>query len=82
MTEEVVTISKFKATCPALLDRVKRTGKPILVTRRGEAIVKIIPLPEPDRPLRWLGALMSSGEIIGEIVAPASDESEWEALKA
>ena len=82
MTEEVVTISKFKATCPALLDRVKRTGKPILVTRRGEAIAKIIPLPELDRPLRWLGALMSSGEIIGEIVAPASDESEWEALKA
>ena len=53
MFDEVVTISKFKATCLAVLDKVKRTGKPILVTRRGEAIATITPPPEPPeiRPM-------------------------------
>jgi len=32
MIDEVVTISKFKATCLAVLDKVKRTGRPVLVT--------------------------------------------------
>ena len=36
MVDEVVTISKFKATCLALLGNVKDTGRSILVTRRGD----------------------------------------------
>jgi len=43
--EEQVTISKFKATCLAILARVKRTGRPILVTRKGEPIARIMPPP-------------------------------------
>jgi len=34
--EKTVTISKFKATCLAILGNVKKTGRSILVTRRGE----------------------------------------------
>jgi len=40
---DVITISKFKATCLAVLDRVKRTGLPILVTKHGEPIAIIDP---------------------------------------
>ena len=29
---ETISISKFKATCLAVLERVRRTGKPIVVT--------------------------------------------------
>src|SRR5438132_8884485 len=53
--EDEVTISKFKATCLALLAKVKRTGRPILVTRKGEPIAQIIPPPPPKRPESWLG---------------------------
>ena len=79
--EEEVTISKFKATCLALLAKVKRTGKPILVTRKGEPIAQIIPPPPPTRPVSWLGSLSTTGKITGDIVSPAVPESEWEAAR-
>ncbi len=77
-----VTISKFKATCLSLLAKVKRTGQPILVTRRGEPIAQIIPPPSPKRPDSWLGSLRTTGRITGDIVAPAVAESEWEASRS
>jgi prevent-host-death family protein len=43
MAEEIVPVTKFKATCLALLDKVKSTGRPILVTRQGEPIALISP---------------------------------------
>jgi len=81
MDEEVVPISKFKATCLALLDKVKRTGKPILVTRKGEPIALVTSPPLPEKPAVWLGTFQSSGKIVGDIVSPASEEGEWEVLK-
>lgn len=78
---ETVSISKFKATCLALLDRVKQTGEPILVTRRGEPIAQVVPPPRPEKPKAWLGSLRSTGRILGDVVAPASDEDDWEVLR-
>ena len=77
--EDEVTISKFKATCLALLAKVKRTGRPILVTRKGEPIAQIIPPPPPKRPASWLGSLSKTGRITGDIMSPPVAESEWEA---
>ncbi|PYV02331.1 MAG: type II toxin-antitoxin system Phd/YefM family antitoxin [Acidobacteria bacterium] len=77
---ETVPVSKFKATCLALLDKVKRTGRPILVTRRGEPIAQVVPPPKRELPSSWLGKYRGDGEIVGDIVAPATDESEWEVL--
>jgi len=49
-------ISKFKATCLAVLDRVAQTREPILITRRGEPIARIIP-PAPSPAASWLGSM-------------------------
>jgi prevent-host-death family protein len=81
MEQEVVPVSKFKATCLALLDKVKRTGQPILVTKRGEPIALITSPPEPKRPATWLGSFRGKGQIVGDIVSPASDETQWEVLE-
>jgi len=81
MFDEIVTISKFKATCLAVLDKVRRTGKPVLVTKRGEAIATITPPPEPQKSVPWLGMFRSTGKIVGDIITPVLDEGEWELLK-
>ncbi len=77
-TNEVISILQFKATCLAVLDKVKRTGKPVLVTRRGIPIAMIEPPPPPEKKESWLGAFKSTGKIVGDIVSPALDEAEWE----
>lgn len=74
---EVISISQFKATCLAVLDRVKRTGQAVVVTRRGEPIATIDPPPIPEQSGSWLGLFKSRGSIVGDIVSPASDEGDW-----
>ena len=77
---EIISISKFKATCLARLDRVKRTRQPLLITRKGEPIAEVRPPPTARTSKGWLGALRSTGRINGDIVAPAVGEAEWEVL--
>jgi prevent-host-death family protein len=80
-SRNTVTISKFKATCLALLEEVRRTGRPLLVTRRGEPIAEVIPPPTPPHAAGWLGSAASTGRILGDIIEPAASRSEWEALR-
>ena len=78
---EKVPISIFKATCLALLDKVKRTGQTIVVTRKGEPIAQVIPPPSPEKPESWLGCFQSTGKIFGDIVSPPVDAEEWEVFQ-
>jgi prevent-host-death family protein len=75
-----VAISEFKAKCLALIDQVQKTKKPIRITRFGQPIAEVIP-PTPARVKQWMGSMRDSIEIVGDIVSPANEESEWEALR-
>jgi prevent-host-death family protein len=77
---ETVTISKFKSTCLRLLSDVKKTGHPLLITRRGEPVALVTP-PPPPKSKAWLGSLKDTVKITGDIISPASDEKDWEVLK-
>lgn len=44
-----VPASKFKEQCLALLDRVARTKVPIVVTKRGQPIARVVPLEDRAR---------------------------------
>jgi len=77
---EEIAISKFKATCLAVLERVRKTRRPILVTRFGEPVAQVIPPAGPERRSGWLGSMARTGSIRGDIVSPAGDERDWEAL--
>jgi prevent-host-death family protein len=77
---EEIAISKFKATCLAILKRVRRTGKPIRVTRFGEPVADVIPpVLAEEAPKRWLGCMKGTVEIKGDIVGPIGSEADWEA---
>ena len=77
---EEIAISKFKATCLAVLERVRKTGQPIRVTRFGHPIAEINP-PSAPQPPRRFGHHIGSGVILGDIVGPVGDESDWEAAQ-
>ena len=77
---ETIPISKFKATCLAVLNGVKQTGRSVLVTRHGEPVAVIDPPPPPKKKATWLGSFQTSGKILGDIVTPAVAEEEWQTL--
>lgn len=63
-----IPISKFKATCLAVLENVRKTRQPILVTRFGKPVAEVNPpSPNPRRKQR-LGFMAGRAEIHGDIV--------------
>jgi prevent-host-death family protein len=72
----MIAISKFKATCLAVLAEVRKTGIPVRVTRLGEPIAEIVP-PRADSDKRWIGCMSDSVEILGDLVGPAGAFDEW-----
>lgn len=72
-----MAISKFRATCFATLERVRKTGRPLRVTRFGKPIAEIQP-PTPAPAMRnWMGARRSTGKILGDIVGPTGALVTW-----
>ena len=79
---EEIAISKFKATCLAVLERVRKTRKPVRVTRFGEPVAEVVPPSAKPKKKSWLGCMQGTGRIVGDIVSPASDEEDWEVLNS
>ena len=79
---EQMAISKFKSTCLAVLERVRRTRVPVLITRFGEPVAEVVPPSAQPRPEGWVGSMSSTGRVVEDIVRPASDETDWEALRS
>lgn len=78
---ESIAISRFKATCLGLLERVRKTGQPILVTKRGKPIAQVLPPPAPESAKKSaFGCMRGTSEQLGDIVAPVSEE-DWEVLR-
>ena len=79
---EEIAISKFKATCLAVLERVRKTRKPIRITRFGEPVAEVVPPTAKPKKKQWMGSMAGTIKIHGDIIAPASDEEDWEVLNS
>jgi prevent-host-death family protein len=77
---ETLPVSKFKATCLARLERVRQTGRPLLITKRGVPIAQILPPPPHEAAASGFGVMAGTVVELGDIVAPLED-LEWEALR-
>ena len=77
---DTVSISQFKATCLAALERVRKTGRPLLVTKRGVPIAQVLPPPDEPNGKSAFGALRGKGMELGDVVSPLP-ASDWEVLR-
>ncbi len=66
----------FQATCLKLLDEVARSRQPVIITKHGRPVAKLVPMP-PAAAL--FGALAGSVLREDDIVSPL-DEA-WDALR-
>jgi hypothetical protein len=65
----------------SLLEQVSKTRKAIRITRFGKPIAVVIPPTTVQSRDEWLGSMKDSMQILGDIVSPANDESDWEVLR-
>lgn len=70
----------FKARCLQVMDEVAKRKRPVIVTKRGKPVVKIVPIEgEADVPV--FGRLADRFEIVGDIEGPILPMGSWEVLK-
>jgi prevent-host-death family protein len=80
-TMEKIAISEFKAKCLAVLERVRKTKKPICITRHGRPVAEVVPPSSVENRSAWIGSMKDSVQILGDIISPANEENEWEVLR-
>lgn len=79
---EEIGISKFKAKCLAVLERVRQSRNPVLITKFGEPLARIVPPSTRPKSGQWIGSLAHTGRIHGDIISPPGREDDWEALQS
>lgn len=72
-----ITAAEFKAKCLKLMDEIGKTREPIVITKRGKPIARLVPMEEALRSM--FGYMRGTIEIVGDIVD--TPEVEWNALK-
>jgi prevent-host-death family protein len=77
---DTINAASFKATCLALLDRVEKTGQPILVTKRGKPVAQLVPVA-PQGKRRLMGCMEGTAKIVGDIESPATPAFDWKVLR-
>ena len=68
--------AQAKAHFLGLLDEVEQKREPVLVTKKGRPVAKVVPLSADGDPL----AIYRIGgvKIVGDIIEPANDPEDWE----
>jgi prevent-host-death family protein len=74
-----VAVSDFKARCLGILEQVRATGRPVLVTKRGQPLAQILPPPKPMPPNSAYGCMAETAWEVADIVQSIDDD--WEVLR-
>jgi len=79
MVTKKISAGKFKATCLRLMDEVQSTRVPLIITKNGRPVAKLVPADEPVKDI--FGFMRGMVEIVGDIESPATPLEDWDALR-
>ena len=74
-----IAAGAFKARCLKLMDEVQQTREPIVITKKGRPVAKLVPADNAQKDV--FDCLKGVMEIVGDIESPLVPASEWEALR-
>ncbi|MDI7775918.1 type II toxin-antitoxin system Phd/YefM family antitoxin [Asticcacaulis sp. EMRT-3] len=76
MDDASIGAGDFKAKCLKLLDEVAETRRPLIITKHGKPVARLVPMP----PKKSLFGLMAGSVVYeGDIISPI--DVEWDANK-
>ncbi len=74
VTMRTIPAGEFKAKCLQIMDEVGTTGEPVIVTKRGRPVAKLVPIRDAD-PKSIFGCMRDSARIVGDItLSPWQEE--------
>jgi prevent-host-death family protein len=77
MDDKYIPATEFKANCLRLMDEVAQQRRPIIITKRGKPVAKLVPVePAQNEVIDLFGRMAGSIKICGDIISPI-DEDEW-----
>jgi prevent-host-death family protein len=71
--------SKFKARCLSVMEDVNATGEPVIITKRGTPVAKVVPVSSKKRDL--FGFMAGEFRIVADIEGPMVSIEEWEVMR-
>jgi prevent-host-death family protein len=71
---------EFKTHCLRVMEEVRRHREPVVITKKGIAVAKLVPADAPAATL--FGCLAGEIEIVGDIVSPIVPPEAWEVMKS
>jgi len=74
MSMKEISAATFKAQCLTLMENVRSTRRPLVITKRGKPIAKLVPLDAPKD--EFIGRLKGVFEVVGELDADPPEA--WE----
>jgi len=69
----------FKATCLALMDRVRERREEYVITKHGTPVAKLVPVGADETPRKAFGWMKGSVTECGDVIGPTGVE--WDAPK-
>jgi prevent-host-death family protein len=72
MDNKYVAAADFKANCLRLMDEVARERRPIIITKRGKPVAKLVPVEELEA-IDLFGRMAGTIKICGDIISPIED---------
>jgi prevent-host-death family protein len=75
MSMKKIAAGEFKIRCLALMEDVRSTRQPIMITKRGKPVAKLVPVEEPKDD--FIGRLKGMFEQVGDIESPI-EPGTWE----
>lgn len=79
MTALEIPAGQFKARCLQLMEQVRTTRRPIVITKRGKPVARLLPMDEAPAGREIFGCMKGTVAIQGDIVGPTGEE--WHAEK-
>lgn len=70
---------EFKARCLAVMEDVSKTREPVLITKRGRPVAKLVPAERVEQD--FIGRLEGRVRITGDIESPIEPVEAWEVLR-
>jgi prevent-host-death family protein len=74
-----IPAGEFKTHCLAVMEKVRVTREPVLITKRGRPVAKLVPAEQ--KPSKFLGRLQSVVRILGDIESPMEPPKTWKSLR-